>query len=364
MKPLLMLPLLLAACSITTANGPAATTSTAPFEPDLPSAATASPCGGGTHYLPPPSGPHRVGLAELDASQDLGHLTAYYPAANCAGAAPPYLRPEISAALALDPVKVGSIVVPAAAGAAPASGSPRAVVVLMPGWTSLVALSTSLATDLASHGYVVVTADPPLGSEVTTFPDEAAATRRLDTLSRILDLIEEPGFESIVGRVDRSRVAAGGHSYAGSVAFQLAQRDNRISAAFDLDGVLHGDAVSEPMGVPCLILAASDGSAGDPSLTEVMRRSPDAVGLVVADAGHYDLTDVPLLTVPLGPLAETLAQGRIGPEAVTVTNRVVRRFLDCAIGHPRSGLPPCRVTAESLAAGMEGVSSMAEGVTR
>ncbi len=349
---MLHLPVPLLAVSLTlVAGGPACSGVT----PSATRATVPRTCVDERGALPVPTGEFRVGVSSLEAPESLGHVVAFYPAAACTGLHPPYLRPELVAALDLDPPMLDPIIVHAEAGAAPLGGLPRPVVLLGPGWTSLMALSTSLATDLASHGYVVIAADPPLGTEATTFPDSDAALRRLEALSGLLDLLDDPAVASITGPLDHSRVAAGGHSYAGSVAFQLAQDDSRLAAVFDLDGILHGTALETPMRVPALVVTTEAGSAHDPSIATVLGQSPTAVGVVVRRADHYDLTDVPALASQLGVLTDSLAHGSIGPAAITITNQLVRGFLECVLVGPSPG-EPCQPTAQSIGAGLTDVA--------
>lgn len=349
----LVFTLALAACGSTaaarapvTASAPSTSAASAPSSSEPPR------CPETVGPLPAPTGEHHVGVAPLPSAAPLGHLVAFYPTADCGADHPPYLRSELADALGLDQAALSSVVVHASAGAAPLGGAPRPVVVLAPGWTSLAALSTSLASDLASHGYVVVTCDPPLGSEATTYPDASATSQRMQALSGVLDLLDDPVIAAITGPIDRTHVAAGGHSFAGSIAFRLAQDDRRLSAVFDLDGVLHGSALESPMRVPALIVATSGGSAADQSLATVLAQSPNAIGVVVDRADHYDLTDVPALVPVLGPLTASLAHGPIGPHAINVTNRLVRGFLDCITREATTTGQPCTPTAEALTRGL------------
>ncbi len=349
-----LMALALASCASVQVDGSPTTRSPASASTSI----VPEPCRDAGGPLPQPSGRHLVGTTQVHAAPELGHLNAFYPAASCTRAHPRYLRPELVQVLGLDPSALDRVVVHAGKDAKPLGGPPRPVVVIAPGWTSLVALSTSLATDLASHGYVVITTDPPLGTEISRFPDADSAERRLRALRGVLDLLDDPATESIIGPVDRSRIAAGGHSYAGSVAFELAQEDGRLAAVFDLDGVLHGAVLTAPMRAPALIVATSDGSAGDPTLGAVLSQSPDAVGIVVQRAAHFDLTDVPALVDTLGPLTATLAHGPIGAPAVRATDQLVVRFLDCVLGVASVLERSCAPSAAALAAGLVDVAPL------
>ena len=62
----------------------------------------------------------------------------------------------------------------------------RPAVVLMPGWGYPMALSTALAQDLASNGYVVVAVDPTFGTEdQNTLPADTANPHDDSTRSRL-----------------------------------------------------------------------------------------------------------------------------------------------------------------------------------
>lgn len=358
--PIAALALLLVACTSTSrvVSPPPATDDTLASTDPEPSPSRPERCSDAVGPLPAPTGEHSVGTADVPGPASLGHLVAFYPVDACTAARPTYLRGDLIRALGLEPSLVDRIVVPASVDAPPSITTPRPVVVLAPGWTSMVALSTSLAIDLASHGYVVVTWDPPLGSESTTFPDAAAASARLEALGDVLDIVDGPTVEALTGPLDRSRVAAGGHSYAGSIAFQRAQSDERIAAVFDLDGVLHDSTLSSPMPVPSLIIASSGQTTDDASLSTVLAQSPLAVGVSIDDTDHYDLTDVPALASVLGTLTASLAQGTRGADAIGITNGLVQRFLDCAIGTSATDSGRCSPTSTSLIDGRPGLEPL------
>lgn len=100
------------------------------------------------------------------------------------------------------------------------------------------ALSTTLAQDLASNGYVVVSVDPTLGTEDRSrLPaDTANPARRLDQVTAALNFATGPHIAAVAGPVDPSKLAVGGHSIAGAIAFQTSLADPRVHAVFELDG--------------------------------------------------------------------------------------------------------------------------------
>jgi predicted dienelactone hydrolase len=103
-----------------------------------------------------------------------------------------------------------------------------------------------LAEDLASSGYVVITVQPDVAADgllnigdgnygeaeialAVTVSDEM----RRSQIDNAIDLLAEPVTTELVGSVDPARIAVGGHSYAGSTAFDASLSDPRITSVFD-----------------------------------------------------------------------------------------------------------------------------------
>jgi hypothetical protein len=249
---------------------------------------------------------------------------------------PIYLADKTAAAYGLPAKQLKRAVLRASVNAEPApTTKARAAVVLMPGWGLPMALSTALAQDLASNGYVVVTVDPTFGTEDqnTLPPDTARPGRRLEQISRALDFATGPRISPFAGPVDPNKVAVGGHSIAGAVAFQMGLTDRRVRAVFDLDGWLHGPALTTPVTLPALMINAS---GLEPSTRAVIARTTTAVTAKLAGATHLDVTDLPCLLRGLGAAATLIRLGSIGCAGTTTTNAVVLRFLDAVL---RDGKP-------------------------
>ena len=200
----------------------------------------------------------------------------------------------------------------------------------MPGWGAPMAVYTTLAEDLASSGFVVLSIDPALGTEDGNQlpPDPSTPARRLEQLSAAIDFLTGPDVAALAGPVDPSRIGAGGHSIAGALAVQASLTDRRIAAVFDLDGWLHGSALDTPVRVPALFVEAS--SFDEPTNTAIARSS-SAVTVQLAGAAHFDVTDAPCLASALGPAADALGLGTIGCTGSTTTNALVERFLDTVL---------------------------------
>ena len=152
---------------------------------------------------------------------------------------------------------------------------------------------------------------------------------------------------SFVGPVDRNKIAIGGHSIAGAIAFQIGITDPRVHAVFDLDGWLHGPALNTPVTVPALMI---DASGLEPATRAVVGRTTTAVTVKLAGATHFDVTDLPCLIPALGKAAPMFRLGTIGRAGTTTTNAVVLRFLDTVL---RDGKPT--PSAASLTRGLTAI---------
>lgn len=124
-----------------------------------------------------------------------------------------------------------------------------------PGLGVEVSAYNTFLTDIASHGFIVVAVPyPPIRIEgnsdyLVALPMIARGSS--DVVDRIA-----AGTDSLLARVDTSRVAAIGHSFGGAAA-ALACADRRIKAAVDLDGSLYGRVVHEGVHCPFLLIERS-----------------------------------------------------------------------------------------------------------
>jgi predicted dienelactone hydrolase len=135
---------------------------------------------------------------------------------------------------------------------------------------------TSLAEDLASHGYLVVCIDNPYNFAVqpdgrvqTTAQDneadqsEAYSTSRTESWAKdasfVVSAITDP-YNPIIGRfasrIDKSRIGIFGHSIGGAVAVEACRIDARFKAAIDMDGLPFGKVASEGFSRPTAIFAS------------------------------------------------------------------------------------------------------------
>ena len=171
------------------------------------------------------------------------------------------------------------------------------VVVLAHGLGVARAHYSALAQELASHGYVVLTIDHPIGG-FTIAPDGRLLRPGVDSLH-----YPEHPFASIVrdwaiddalvvrraaalGRrgappagvvpIDTGRVGAIGHSLGGAAALQACLSQPLFDACADMDGAMFGDVETSGVGKPILVLLSEPDRRGRPPArdsAEVARRA-------------------------------------------------------------------------------------------
>ncbi len=215
--------------------------------------------------LPQPTGKYPVGRASyymLDVSRDDERGTqkdhkrefwtqVWYPAqSGSRGKSAAWLLPEW---VRLDPAArdaskyVSSVVVHAREDVpvAPSPG-PFPVLLLAPGSISFPSKYSSLAEDLASHGFVVV-GDAPVGNGITVpFPagnvtpgyrGEMFALWEGDLIYELdqLKVWNETKGHLFQGRLDLNRIGAFGHSAGGLIVARVPHVDKRVKAVALLD---------------------------------------------------------------------------------------------------------------------------------
>lgn len=302
--------------------------------------------------LPAPTGPHPVGMTTrwlrdesrvdpwVPGVREL-MISLWYPATGDdharytePGESEHFLRDAGIPGLPLDLIGHTRTHAYRAAGP-PAPGLP--LIVLSPGFTKPRWTLTSLAEDLASHGYAVVAVDHTYENVGTAFPDgrittclaregrrgpefwaKLAAGRAAD-VSFVLD--------SVVPVVDPAVVGMAGHSAGGASAPTAMVADPRIRAGVDIDGTTSSPLPESGLARPFLFLGKASnytpGSGGAAATWERdwRRMTGWKRWLLVDGANHMSFTDVGLLAEQFG----------IGPPAARVsalTRRYVRAFFD------------------------------------
>jgi predicted dienelactone hydrolase len=228
---------------------------------------------------------------------------------------------------------------------------------------------STLAEDLASHGYVVVGFDAPYRTRVVIFPDGRVLertpennpelysgeelTRRANKLlaawtadtSFVLDRLEQlntlDASGKFAGRLNMSRVGIFGHSFGGATAAQSCCQDSRCKAGIDVDGTLHGSVVQKGIEKPFMFLLSDHGdfSSNEQSrqiwadIRSVYDRLPADGRLLITirGANHFTFSDDgALLKSGLARcvLRLTGQLGIDGPRQLAVTTYCVHTFFD------------------------------------
>jgi pimeloyl-ACP methyl ester carboxylesterase len=203
---------------------------------------------------------------------------------------------------------------------------------------------------------------------------------RFAQINEAINLLSDPLTTKLVGSVDISRIAVGGHSYAGSIAFNASLTDPRIASVFNLDGTLFYEAGATPVSVPSLVVMTdliwvdqdSFDIEGNPGVAEsfeaarrsnaLLRSAPNTVSVGLVDADHYAVTDLPSIVDALPePLrsVSTEGAGGIGRTGTTTTNAIVLRFLNAALAD-KARLP----SAAELVDGLSGATADPIGLTK
>jgi dienelactone hydrolase len=257
--------------------------------------------------LPKPTGPFAVGrmsftwtndmltdeLAPTPGTKRTVFVWMWYPASTTQPAASAdYLPPEWRSAQAASMgtlmreylnrdfarVRTNSVVDPAVA----SEQSSYPVVVMRPGGGALTTEFSTLAEDLASHGYFVVGFDAPYRSSLVVFPDGHVVRRQSadnpETMSyeaskqlankllpmwtsdvsfvvdQLVRLNAHDASGKFIGRLDLAKLGIFGHSFGGATALQFCHDDRRCTAGMDIDGMPFGSVIQEGAAQPFFFL--------------------------------------------------------------------------------------------------------------
>ena len=319
--------------------------------------------------LPDPTGSFAVGKLDgvlvdrarregaTTATDDFRHVrvVAWYPAVAGTGEPAAYLADLDSIADGLiasgevgtlEVAGLGMIVDPARAGADVAGESTRyPVVLLSPGNATNVEFYSSLAEDLASHGYVVIGLDHPyqvaavqIDEVVATYagdPPPAQAERviparideRVADIGFVLDRLQRDaaGLTQLADRLDLTHIGILGHSNGGIAAAE-ACADARIDACVNVDGQHAGGPFSSrqaPSAPTKPFMFLTKETELHPALAELFEGGgPDTVRVVIPAAAHDQFADPAMFRPRLLPFDGT------ADDVVTVARGFSLAFFD------------------------------------
>ncbi len=250
------------------------------------------------------------------------------------------------------------------------------VVIMRGGASAGVVNYSTLAEDLASHGYIVVGFDAPYRTGVVVFPDgrvmrrvpqnnpelceERPLAERPSCMSKLLaawtgdiafalDRLKRVNADTssrFAGRLDMTRVGVFGHSFGGSQAAQFCHEDSRCKAAIDVDGMPLGTVIQSGLTQPFMFLLSDHGAAGDPEGRQVRADIQSLYDRVPADrrhrvtirgANHFLFSDDGGLLkshIILGALRMARTVGIEGRRQLAVTTYLVHSFFDAYLKEP------------------------------
>jgi predicted dienelactone hydrolase len=251
-----------------------------------------------------------------------------------------------------------------------ASAEPYPVVIMRAGASAGVVGYSTLAEDLASHGYVVVGFDAPYRTNVVVFPDgrvmrrepgnnpEVCAERPLPEQAACMDKLltawtEDTSFVvdqlarlngsnagMFAGRLDMAKVGVFGHSLGGATAAQFCHDDRRCTAGINIDGQPFGSVVETGLQQPFMFLLSDHGDSTNPVNRAIVSKMQSVYDHLPQDkrhrfairgASHFTFSDDGALLkshIITGALRMTGILGIEGRRQLAVTTYCVRIFFD------------------------------------
>ncbi|MBT2387711.1 alpha/beta fold hydrolase [Streptomyces sp. ISL-11] len=232
-------------------------------------------------------------------------------------------------------------------GAPPLPGR-RPVLIYSPGGGDARTMGSSLAIDLASYGWTVVTVDHPGDASEVEFPDERPGRDRIRTTELRPDL-DAATFRTVIDTrvadlrfvldaLGLDRVGVYGHSAGGTAVAQALHEDRRIAAAVNLEGYLDQlDGELLPVARQGtdrpLLLAGTDGFRDariDRSWAALLAHAGPVTRRQLDDTAHWVFTDYAALVPQLHQAGLMTAAGRaamVGRADPRVTVPAVRHLV-------------------------------------
>jgi predicted dienelactone hydrolase len=252
------------------------------------------------------------------------------------------------------------------------------VVIFRAGGSALTTDFTTLAEDLASHGFFVVGFDAPYRSFVVVLPDgrvvgrspsyhvENANSHLADpVIGRLLQMwtadttfvvdqlqrLNRDPSEKIASRMDLQRLGIFGHSFGGATALEFCHKDSRCKAVLDMDGIPFGSVVPEGLSKPGMFLLSDHSrEMADPEsrpvlaeIQSIYERLPEGrLYVVIRTANHFSFSDQILLNSQAAMRLLRLAGflGLDGRRGLAISADYVHTFFDVYL----NGAPVVRLT--------------------
>lgn len=238
------------------------------------------------------------------------------------------------------------------------------VLIFEPGLGPIATDYTTLAEDLASHGYFVVACTPTYSASVVVFPDgriawgtgegsvpdNASVEASNEILNRLINvwaaddlfllnqlekLNETDPLGKFAGRLDLQSVGVFGHSFGGCTAAQVCRLDSRFKAGVDIDGYPRGDVIQAGLSQPFMFIWSDHQVPPDAEGLQANRNTRaiydklnhGGYQITIHGARHFNFTDNGVFYSPFLRMEQAL--GPIGGRrALLITTDYLRAFFD------------------------------------
>ena len=230
------------------------------------------------------------------------------------------------------------------------------VMILSPGNGTNIEFYTILASEIASHGYIVVGLNHPYDVAAVelsngrvadydkdqwllepidhqAYTAERIKVRTVDVLFVLdqLEILNSSAGSRFAGKLNLNSVAIAGHSLGGITASEACKEDSLFRACLNFDGLQRGgpfsmDATAIPPEQPFLFLTKE--SQLPPKLIESFESTSESYWVVIHGASHQSFTDGPVL------------QPSILPGSSNEIMRLIQEYTVAFLDHTLMGEPP------------------------
>jgi predicted dienelactone hydrolase len=190
---------------------------------------------------------------------------------------------------------------------------------------------TSIAEELASHGYIVVGSDTPYSTWLLRFPDGRLVSRTYEgnpgesatisggsnrILNRLVQIWSDDAHfvlnyleqlntsessNQFFNKLNLNSVGVFGHSFGGATAAQFCLNDPRCKAGVDMDGAPYGTVIKTGLNKPFMFLLADHSNETDSvsvhiksNIEEIYHSLPENhYWIYLEDAQHFNFSDLP-----------------------------------------------------------------------
>ncbi|MBL7849799.1 MAG: hypothetical protein JNN04_02775 [Cyclobacteriaceae bacterium] len=205
------------------------------------------------------------------------------------------------------------------------------IVLMKSGIGTLATDYSTLAENLASHGFIVVGSDAPYSTFAVALPDgrvikrtfegnpgEAASITERSTrifnrlisiwtddarfvLDNLQQISSSDKSSKFFNRIDMSSIGVFGHSFGGATAAQICSVEPRCKAGINLDGSPYGSVIEMGMDKPFMFLLADHVKETDPISMKIKSNIKSIYNSITADkywfyltgSQHFNFSDIP-----------------------------------------------------------------------